>query len=193
MLIFFQTNTGSLFYLQWFNGALTIFFNRRAVSFWYSSFTKSKEKIFLQINDCKIKQANCVKCLEVFLDGKLTWNKHLETKLSAASGAIYKLRKYIPQRALMSVYHSVVYSHLQYAIICRGSSSKIIKHKLQEKQNRIIKTLCNKFGRKTRLKQLYEQLQVLSMKFPQLEIAKFMAKVNLNKLHVFCGNEITIF
>ena len=27
--------------------------------------------------------------------------KHLETKLSAASGAIYKFRKYIPQRALI--------------------------------------------------------------------------------------------
>ena len=27
--------------------------------------------------------------------------KHLETKLSAASGVIYKLRKYIPQRALI--------------------------------------------------------------------------------------------
>ena len=61
-------------------------------------FTKTKEKIFPQINDCKIKQANCVKYLGVFLDVKLTWKKHtehIETKLSAASVAIYKLRKYI--------------------------------------------------------------------------------------------------
>ena len=46
----------------------------------------------------------------------------------------------------MSVYHSLVHSHLQYAIICSGNSSKIIKRKPQVKQNRIIKTLCNKFG-----------------------------------------------
>ena len=32
--------------------------------------------------------------------------EHIETKLLAASGAIYKLRKYIPQRALMSVYYT---------------------------------------------------------------------------------------
>ena len=119
-------------------------------------FSKTKEKIFPRINDCKIKQANCVKYLGVFLDDKLTWKKHIETKLSATSGAIYTLRKYIPQKALMSVYYSLVYSHLQYAIICCGNSSKTIKHKLQVKQNRIIKTLCNKFGSKTRLKPLYE-------------------------------------
>ena len=60
----------------------------------------------------------------------------------------------------MSVNNSLVYSHLQYVIICWGNSSKTIKHKLQVKQNRIIKTLCNKFGKKTRLKPMYEQLQV---------------------------------
>ena len=49
----------------------------------------------------------------------------------------------------MSGYYSLVYSHLQYAIIFWGNSYKTIKHKLQ---NRIIKTLCNKFGAKTRLK-----------------------------------------
>ena len=99
-------------------------------------FTKTKEKIFPQINDCKIKQANCVKYLGVFLDKKLTWKKHIEhikTKLSSASSAIYKLCKYIPQKALMSVYYTLVYSHLQYAITCWGNSSKTIKHKLQVK------------------------------------------------------------
>ena len=71
-------------------------------------FTKTKEKIFPQIKDCKTKQANCIKYLGVFLDDKLTWKKHtehIETKLSAASGAIYKFRKYIPQKALMLVYY----------------------------------------------------------------------------------------
>ena len=127
-------------------------------------FTKTKEKIFPQINDCKIQQANCVKYLGVFRDDKLTWKKHIEhieIKVFAGSGAIYKLRKYISQKALMSVYYSLEYYNLQYAIICRGNSSKIIKHNLQVKQNRIIKTLCNKFGTKTTLKPLYEQVQVL--------------------------------
>ena len=112
----------------------------------------------------------------------------------AASGAIYNLRKYIPQKALMSVYYSLMYSHLQYAIICWGNSFKTIKHKLQVKQHRIMKTLCNKSGTKTRLKPLYEQLQVQNVdEIYKLEVAKFMAKVNLNKLPVFCSNQSTSF
>ena len=85
----------------------------------------------------------------------------------------------------MSVYYSLVCSYLQHAIICWGNSSKIIKHKLQVKQNRIQKTLSNKSGAKTRLKPLYEQLQVLNIHgIYKLDVAKFMAKVNLNKLPV---------
>ena len=160
-------------------------------------FTKTKQKIFPQINDCKIKQANCVKYLRVLLDDKLAWKKHIEhieTKSSAAFGAIYKLRKYIPQKALMSVYYSLVDPHLQYAIICWRNFSKTIKHKLQVKQNRIIKTLCNKFGTKIRLKPLYEQPQVLNIDdIYKLEVAKFMAKINLNKIPVFCSNQSTSF
>ena len=94
----------------------------------------------------------------------------------------------------MSVYYSLVYFHLQYAIICWGFSFKTIKHKLQVKQNRIIKTLCNKFGANSRLKPFNEQLQVLNIdEIYKLEVAKFMAKVNLNKLPVFCSNQSTIF
>ena len=95
----------------------------------------------------------------------------------------------------MSVYHSLVYSHLQHAIfICRGNSFKIIKLKLHVKQNYIIKTLCNKFGTKTRLKPLYEQLQVLNThEIYKLEVAKFITKVNLSKLPLFCGIRLTSF
>ena len=79
----------------------------------------------------------------------------------------------------MSVSYSLVYSQLQYAIICRENSSKILKHKLQVKQNRIIKTLCNKFGSKTGSKPLHEQLQALDIDgIYKLKLAKFMAKVN---------------
>ena len=40
----------------------------------------------------------------------------------------------------MSVYNSLVYSHLQYAIVCWKNPSKTIQLKLQVKQNCTIKT-----------------------------------------------------
>ena len=85
-------------------------------------FTKSTKNIAIQIDGCDvIPHSHCVKYLGVILDDKLNWYKHiqhLEIKLSAASGAIYKLRKYLPYPVFISVYCSLVYSHLQYAIIC---------------------------------------------------------------------------
>ena len=94
----------------------------------------------------------------------------------------------------MSVCYSLVYSYLQYVIICWENVSKVIKHKLQVKQNCIIKPLCYKFRTKIRLKSSYEQLQVLNIdEIYKLKVAKFMAKVNLNKVPVFCSNQITSF
>ena len=49
--------------------------------------------------------------------------------------------------------------------------------------NHLVKILCNKFGRKTRLKPLYDELEILNINgIYKLEIAKFMAKVSSNTL-----------
>jgi len=156
-----------------------------------------KQKISIQINDSIIKQADCVKYLGVYLVDKLSWNRHIEhieTKLSAATGALYKLRKYISQNSLMLVYYSLAYSHLQYAIICWGNTSKTIKRSLQVKKNHIVKIICNKFGKKTRLKPLYDKLRILNInKIYKLKVAKFMTKVSLNKLPIFCDVHLMNF
>ena len=116
----------------------------------------------------------------------LSWSRHIqqiETKLSAAFGALYKLNKYVPKKALLSVYYSLTYSHLQYAIICRENASKTIVNRLQVKQNHIVKILCNNFGWKTRPEPLYNELQILNINgIYKREIAKFMAKVSSNTL-----------
>ena len=103
--------------------------------------------------------------------------------MSSDAGALYKLRPYIPQSALLAVYYSLVYSHLVYSIICWGNSTKTSLSKLQVKQNRIIKLICNNSYHRTKLKPLYEKLQALNVKgIYSLEVAKFMVKVHLNKL-----------
>jgi len=104
-----------------------------------------------------------VKYLRVYFDDQLKWNKHIEhivTKLSGAIGTLFKLRKYVPQKVLISVYYSIVYYHLMYAIIAWGNSTKTIMRKLQVKLNLIVKIICYKLGRKTRLLPLYKSLNL---------------------------------
>ena len=63
--------------------------------------------------------------------------KHIDyiaTKMSCASGALYKLCPHIPRRALMPVYCSVEYSHLQHGIILWGNTTEAISTKLQTKK-----------------------------------------------------------
>ena len=118
----------------------------------YSLFTKKIEKMTLHLGDSELRQTDCVKYLGVHIDSNLSWNRHIqqiESKLSAASGALYQLHKYVSKKALLSIYYSLAYSHLQYTIVCWGSANNSLIKSLQVKQNHLIKILCNKFGRKT--------------------------------------------
>ena len=105
--------------------------------------------------------------------------------MSADSGARYELHKYVPKKPLLSVSCSLAYSHLQHAIICWGNANKTLRKRLQVKQNRKVKILCDKLGRKPRLKPLYDELGLQILKINEihkLEIAIFMAKVSSNIL-----------
>ena len=149
-------------------------------------FGKSKQKLEINIQSSKINQTDCIKYLGVYLDDKLKWHKHIdyiESKLSAATGALYNLRKFVTQIVLISVYYSLVYSYLQYSVICWGNTTKTLLHKLQVKQNHIVRILSRKLKRKTKLKPLYEKFKFLNVEGVfKLEIAKIMMKLNTNKL-----------
>ena len=149
-------------------------------------FGKSKQKLEINIQSSKINQTDCIKYLGVYLDEKLKWHKridYIESKLSAATGALYNLRKYVTQTVLISVYYSLVYSYLQYSVIYWGNTTKTLLHKLQVKQNHIVRILSRKLKRKTKLKPLYEKFKFLNVEGVfKLETAKFMMKLNTNKL-----------
>ena len=163
----------------------------------YLYFSKSNKNIAIQIDGSDILQTKCIKYLGVHLDDKLKWHKHVEyveAKLSAATGAFSKLCKYLPSNTLTPVYYSLVYSHLQYAIICWGNTSKKVLNRLQIKQNRIIKILSKKFGKKVRLQPLFQKLNFLRLnKIFKFEIAKFMVKFHSNKLPQFCEEYLKSF
>ena len=74
----------------------------------------------VKINDNKIKHTTCTKDLGVYIDQHLSWTDHrphnFEIKLSRSVTMLYRMRYYLSNNALRSVYYSLTYSHLQYAI-----------------------------------------------------------------------------
>jgi len=84
----------------------------------------TKQKIYLDfdinINIRIISKVDNVRNLGVVLDNKLCWNSHIaqvkKKQISKACGALSRLRHYLPINSLITVYYSLVFSHLQYAI-----------------------------------------------------------------------------
>ena len=96
-----------------------------------------------------------------------------QIKLSTANGILCKLRRYVPQNALISVYSSLAYFYLQYAILCWGNASTKELNKLHVCQNRLVKTITYSIRLKTRLKPLFLQLNFLKVDLIfKMEVAK---------------------
>ena len=74
----------------------------------------------LYINDNKISQVTSFEYLGVIIDEKLKWTnqiKSVETKLSQACGAISRIRPFVDQDCLRTLYFGHGYTHLQYPIL----------------------------------------------------------------------------
>ena len=98
----------------------------------------------IQIDGCQIDQVTKIKFLGVIIDEKLNWKYHisqLSSTLSRNIGIINKIRNKLPYDALVTLYDSMVLSHLNYCCIVWGStyhSNLETILKLQKKSLRII-------------------------------------------------------
>ena len=103
--------------------------------------TKQKEipldfDMNISINNQIISKADNLKYLGVVLDNKLTWNPHIaqvKKQITQACGALTRLRHYLPINSLITVYYSLVFSHLQYGISSWGSASTYLLKTIQNK------------------------------------------------------------
>ena len=74
--------------------------------------------------DAQDKSAPLAVDLLFLFTGSKHWNEiSPDIKNCRSLRSFFKLRKYKPQKALMSLCYTLVYSHLQYAIICWGKFS----------------------------------------------------------------------
>ena len=136
---------------------------------------KKLRKIRININKFCIKQVTEFKYLGVHIDHKLNWHTHAEylcTKLSKASGMIYKLKNIAPREVLQVVYHSIVSSHLRYGILAWGSAKTNALNKLNIIHDKIIRYMKSN---EESLEQAYKNLKILTIEnLHKAELAKFV-------------------
>ena len=96
------------------------------------------------IDNVPIEQVPSVKSLGIFIDENLTWHSHIDklcTKI--ASGAIKRVKPFVPQSTLLNIYNSLVQPHFDYYSLVWGNCGKTLSNKLQKLQNRAARVITS--------------------------------------------------
>ena len=95
----------------------------------YMIFSRNKADLPspLLISQMPIERKTETKFLGVIIDDSLKWTRHVKTVLSKMSryiGIMYKIKKLIPLRARLQIYHSFIQSHINYCSLVWGFCCK---------------------------------------------------------------------
>lgn len=99
------------------------------------------------VNSTSIDKVEYFKYLGLNLDATLTWNQHiaeLRKCISSTCGLLWRISKFLPQKALITMYHAFVQSKLQYLVSIWGAAAKTRLKPLQATQNRCLKVVYKK-------------------------------------------------
>jgi len=101
---------------------------------------KRVNPIQLSIGGKQIENLKSFKFLGIIFDESLTWKLHthmVTNKLAKVIGILSRLKFVYPQNALISIYHSLFASHMNYGLLLWGTQVNRVS-KLQKKAMRII-------------------------------------------------------
>ena len=98
----------------------------------------------IKINGKRLVPSKCVKYLGIILDPHLNWSFHVDslaTKLTRAAGMLSKIRHYVPENTLRSIYFGIFSSLLTYASQVWGQFCNKHIRRLQTIQNKAIRII----------------------------------------------------
>ena len=138
----------------------------------------------ISLRKLDIEQVSSLKFLGVHIDEHLTWSvhaKHVLNKLRSGLAAARRVKPFLNQGTLITLYHSLMGSHLQYYISSWYYGNTTITNKLQKLCDKFIRLACgrNRNSDITDIRQKYEILTIDQLLFK--DIAVFMFKQNKNK------------
>ena len=103
-----------------------------------------KQSITIKINKKAISEKDHIKYLGVILDATLTWKTHIDKickSISRTIGLMYKIRPYVNHKILKTLYHSLIYPHLIYAIEVWGSADITHLNHILVLQKRVVRMI----------------------------------------------------
>ena len=125
--------------------------------------------------------------LGIIIDDHLLFKSHvdhLENIISRSVGVIAKLSYYLPHNTLITLYYTLIQSHLLYDLPVWASTYKTYLLKLKKLQNKALRIILKCPIRSNKTPQYYK-FKILKLEdLYNLEIAKFMHKFSPKKLPI---------
>ena len=138
----------------------------------------------LKIDGKVLHPSQTVKYLGVYIDEFLSFNQHanyLVSKLRRNNGILSKIRHFVPENVLRSIYFSILESHLSYCCTVWGQKGNHIVNKLITLQNKAVRIITFSAPRESS-RPLYTQLGILPFR-QQVEMQNVLfVNSSLNKL-----------
>lgn len=93
-----------------------------------------------------LERKDYVKYLGILIDSNLTWKQHISfisSKIRKSLGIISRLRHFVPNDTLLSIYRSLVQPYITYGIAVRGHAAQTNLDKLLILLKRALRALCS--------------------------------------------------
>ena len=133
-------------------------------------------------NMCKWSLASCAAC---------EWGEEQTADHIINNCLIYNLTIYVTRETLVTLYHSLIHSRVQYGVISWGNAANIYLNKIQIRMNNIVK-LITKSSKYFSINPQYKMLKILKLdEIYKLELAKFMHNLHHNNLPFIFKRQFT--
>ena len=144
---------------------------------------KYSNKFKLCLDYVEISHVDAFKFLGLTVDQSLTWNNHindLSKKCSSSIGILNKVKNFLPESALLSLYNTLILSHINYGITAWSSTGVSGKNRLHILQKRALQAVSHSEFR--------INSNPLFIKYNQLKIDD-LCKLNIGTfMYKYCNN-----
>lgn len=144
-------------------------------------------------NTFSLLKVNQFKYLGCWLDSSLSFDKHIQTvtaKITPAVYSIWKLQNVLPLKHRWSMFHALVMSHLQFLVVCWGTTTHKLIEPLQLIQNRAIRNVLKLDQRQNRV-EMYTSNNILPIRGLCYQRTAIFVHASLNNYTLSTFNFIT--
>ena len=152
---------------EWFNtNKLSLNTKKSKYILFYKQRQRPPEpNIKIHIDQNEIDRTNNIKFLGVTIDSTLSWQSHLKQKniqILKVNGILSQLQNIVEKRTLHTIYNSLIYPHISYAISVWGNISNTEYKRMYILQKKAIRLISNaKYNSHT--SKLFKKLNLLKL------------------------------